>query len=87
LGVEITEKAKSWLAKEGYDPVYGARPLRRALEKYVENPLSIKVLSGEFKEGATVLVDVGEEGLTFKVKGKTAVSGSPKNQPKEKKGG
>jgi hypothetical protein len=53
----------------------------------VENPLSIKVLSGEFKEGATVLVDVGEEGLTFKVKGKTAVSGSPKNQPKEKKDG
>jgi ATP-dependent Clp protease ATP-binding subunit ClpC len=68
LGVEISEKAKSWLAKEGYDPIYGARPLRRALEKYVENPLSIKVLGGEFKEGATILVDVGDEGLTFKTK-------------------
>ena len=68
LGVEITEKAKSWLAKEGYDPVYGARPLRRALEKYVENPLSIKVLGGEFKEGDTIVVDSGDEGLTFTTK-------------------
>ncbi|MCX6003518.1 MAG: AAA family ATPase, partial [Chloroflexi bacterium] len=70
LGVEITEKAKSWLAKEGYDPVYGARPLRRALEKYVENPLSVKVLGGEFKEGDTVVVDTGDAGLTFTAKGK-----------------
>ncbi len=68
LGVEITEKAKSWLAKEGYDPVYGARPLRRALEKYVENPLSIKVLGGEFKEGDMIVVDAGDEGLTFTTK-------------------
>ncbi len=82
LGMEITEKAKSWLAKAGYDPVYGARPLRRALEKYVENPLSIKVLSGEFKEGDTVQVDLAEDELTFKVKGKSAV----RNQSKEKKG-
>ncbi len=82
LNMEITEKAKSWLAKEGYDPVYGARPLRRALEKYVENPLSIKVLSGEFKEGDTVLVDLVEDELTFKLKGKSA----GRNQSKEKKG-
>ena len=68
LSVEITEKAKSWLAKEGYDPVYGARPLRRALEKYVENPLAIKVLGGEFKEGDTIVVDTGDEGLTFTTK-------------------
>jgi ATP-dependent Clp protease ATP-binding subunit ClpC len=65
LSVEITEKAKSWLAKEGYDPVYGARPLRRALEKYVENPLAVKVLGGEFKEGDTIVVDDGDDGLTF----------------------
>ena len=68
LGVELTEKAKSWLAKEGYDPVYGARPLRRVIERYVENPLSSKVLRGELKEGDTVRVDLGEEGLTFKTK-------------------
>ena len=65
LSVEITDKAKSWLAKEGYDPVYGARPLRRALEKYVENPLAIKVLGHEFKEGDTIIIDAGDEGLTF----------------------
>ena len=70
LSVEITEKAKSWLAKEGYDPVYGARPLRRALEKYVENPLAVKVLGGEFKEGDTIVVDAGDEGLTFTKKKK-----------------
>ena len=65
LSVEITDKAKSWLAKEGYDPVYGARPLRRALEKYVENPLAIKVLGHEFKEGDTIIIDAGDDGLTF----------------------
>jgi ATP-dependent Clp protease ATP-binding subunit ClpC len=65
LRMEVTEEAKAWLAKEGYDPVYGARPLRRAIERYVENPLSTKLLSGEFKEGDTIMVDLGEEGLTF----------------------
>ncbi len=65
LAIEITEKAKSWLAREGYDPVFGARPLRRVIERYVENPLSTKLLGGEFKEGDTVKVDLGDEGLTF----------------------
>jgi len=74
LGVELTEEAKSWLAKEGYDPLYGARPLRRAIERYVENPLSNKVLSGEFNEGDTVLVDLGDDGLTFKAKVAKAVA-------------
>jgi ATP-dependent Clp protease ATP-binding subunit ClpC len=71
LLVELSDKAKSWLVKEGYDPVYGARPLRRAIERYVENPLSTKLLSGEFKEGDTVKVDLGEKGLTFTVKART----------------
>ena len=65
LGIEVTEAAKSWLAKEGFDPVYGARPLRRAIERYVENPLSTKLLRGEFKEGDTVVVDLGEGELIF----------------------
>jgi len=68
LGVELTENAKSWLAKEGYDPLYGARPLRRAIERYVENPLSTKLLEGGFKEGDTIVVDLGDEGLTFTTK-------------------
>ena len=68
VGIELTPKAKSWLAKEGYDPVYGARPLRRVIERYVENPLSTKFLRGELKEGDTVRVDLGQDGLTFKAK-------------------
>jgi len=68
LSVELTEKAKSWLAKVGYDPQYGARPLRRAIERYVENPLSSKLLSGEFSPGDVVLVDRKGNGLTFTAK-------------------
>jgi ATP-dependent Clp protease ATP-binding subunit ClpC len=68
LAIEVTEPAKSWLAKEGFDPVYGARPLRRAIERYVENPLSTKLLRGEFKEGDMVLVDLGEGELIFTAK-------------------
>ncbi len=68
LGIELTDKAKSWLAKEGYDPLFGARPLRRVIERHVENPLSTRVLRGEFKEGDTVKVDLGDEGLTFVAK-------------------
>jgi ATP-dependent Clp protease ATP-binding subunit ClpC len=70
LGIELTDKAKSWLAKEGYDPVYGARPLRRVIERQVENPLSSQLLRGELKEGDTVRVDLDKEGkaLTFKTK-------------------
>jgi ATP-dependent Clp protease ATP-binding subunit ClpC len=71
LDIELTDKAKSWLAKEGYDPVYGARPLRRVIERYVENPLSSKLLRKELKEGDTIRVDLGKDGLTFKTKTKT----------------
>jgi ATP-dependent Clp protease ATP-binding subunit ClpC len=70
VGLELTEKAKAWLSKEGYDPVFGARPLRRVIERFVENPLSSKMLRGELKEGDKVKVDLNKEGkeLTFKTK-------------------
>ncbi len=68
LGIELTDKAKSWLVREGYDPAFGARPLRRVIERSVENPLSSKLLRGEFKEGDTVIVDLGDDGLTFTAK-------------------
>ena len=61
ITVELTDAARKWLAKEGYDPAFGARPLRRAIQKHVESPLSIELLSGKFKDGATVEVDVDEE--------------------------
>jgi ATP-dependent Clp protease ATP-binding subunit ClpC len=63
--IELTNKAKDWLAKAGYDPTYGARPLRRVIERFVENALANKLLSGELKEGDTVLVDVSRDKLTF----------------------
>jgi ATP-dependent Clp protease ATP-binding subunit ClpC len=70
LGLELTEKAKTWLAKEGYDPIYGARPLRRVIEKYIENPLSSQLLKGKITEGDVIKVDLNKEGneLTFKTK-------------------
>jgi len=73
LEIELTEGAKSWLVKEGYDPIYGARPLRRAIERYVENPLSTKLLRGEFNQGDRIIVDLGDGGLTFSVGGRANV--------------
>jgi ATP-dependent Clp protease ATP-binding subunit ClpC len=60
LQVELTEKARLWLANEGFDPAFGARPLKRALQKHVESPLSVDLLSGVFSEGDTVIVDLDE---------------------------
>jgi ATP-dependent Clp protease ATP-binding subunit ClpC len=60
LSVELTDAARKWLAREGYDPAFGARPLRRALQKHVESPLSVKLLQGDFAPGDTVIVDVVE---------------------------
>ncbi len=68
LQVELTEAATLWLANEGYDPAFGARPLKRALQKHVESPLSISLLSSEFSQGDTVLVDVEDDEIVFKHK-------------------
>ncbi len=71
LSLNITDKAKKILAKEGFDPVYGARPLKRVIQNEVQNVLAMKLLNGEIKEGDKVTVDVtGPEGrlLDFKVK-------------------
>jgi ATP-dependent Clp protease ATP-binding subunit ClpC len=69
LKVELTEASQEWLASEGFDPAFGARPLKRALQKFVESPLSVKLLAGEFSEGDTIIVDVDdlEENLTFRL--------------------
>jgi ATP-dependent Clp protease ATP-binding subunit ClpC len=61
IQVELTPAARTWLAREGYDPAFGARPLRRAIQKHVESPLSVDLLGGKYKNGATVLVDVDEK--------------------------
>ena len=62
VGLELTDAAKEALVKEGFDPVFGARPLRRTVQRRVENPLSKRILAGEFVEGDTVVVDVSPEG-------------------------
>ena len=61
LKVELTPAAQDWLANVGYDPAFGARPLRRALQKHVESPLSHRLLSGEFANGDVVIVDIDDK--------------------------
>jgi ATP-dependent Clp protease ATP-binding subunit ClpC len=65
LQVILTEAARRWLAEEGYDPSFGARPLKRVLQKQVESPLAVRLLRGEFRAGDVIVVDVGEQGLIF----------------------
>jgi ATP-dependent Clp protease ATP-binding subunit ClpC len=65
IKLEVNEEAKAWLVQKGYDPVYGARPLRRAIQKYVENPISTRILQGEFKEGDTIAISLKEDNLSF----------------------
>jgi ATP-dependent Clp protease ATP-binding subunit ClpC len=66
-GVELslTEVAREWLAEKGYDPQFGARPLRRALQRYIENPLSIQLLSGDLQKGA-IVADIEDDAIVFR---------------------
>jgi ATP-dependent Clp protease ATP-binding subunit ClpB len=65
MALEITEPAKALLAEKGYDPVYGARPLKRTIQRLIQDPLAVKILAGEFKESDTVKVDVEDDELAF----------------------
>jgi ATP-dependent Clp protease ATP-binding subunit ClpB len=65
----VKNKAKELLAERGYDPVYGARPLKRVIQRDIQNPLAMKILAGEFREGETVLIEVSQDGeIVFKKK-------------------
>ncbi len=66
MGLEITEAALDRLGEAGFDPVYGARPLKRAIQQELENPLARRILAGEFGPGDTVTVDAGRDGLDFR---------------------
>ncbi|HEV2693049.1 MAG TPA: ATP-dependent chaperone ClpB [Verrucomicrobiae bacterium] len=68
LTLEVDKAAKVFIAKEGYDPQFGARPLKRAVQELLLNPLSMKLLEGEFKPGDKIKVTAGGDGLAFKVK-------------------
>jgi len=61
IEIEFTDRAKEALAEKGYDPVYGARPLKRTIQRLIENPLATEILQGAFKEGDTVVVDVDKD--------------------------
>jgi ATP-dependent Clp protease ATP-binding subunit ClpB len=65
LGLEISEAFMEYLVSAGFDPVYGARPLKRAIQQELENPLAQRILSGEFEPGQTVLVDLDKEAPVF----------------------
>jgi len=63
--LEVSEAAREYLAEVGYDPDFGARPLKRAIQRELQDPLAMKILSGELHEGETIRVDRAEEGLSF----------------------
>jgi ATP-dependent Clp protease ATP-binding subunit ClpB len=65
IELELGEDARAWLADKGYDPVYGARPLKRAIQRYVQDPLSERILSGEFPDGSHIHVSSGSDRLLF----------------------
>jgi ATP-dependent Clp protease ATP-binding subunit ClpB len=63
ITLELSEKAKAWLANAGYDPVYGARPLKRTIQKSLQDPLARRILEGRIRDGETVRVDARDGGL------------------------
>ncbi|PZO77337.1 MAG: ATP-dependent chaperone ClpB, partial [Sphingomonas hengshuiensis] len=65
--VEMTDAARAWLGRVGYDPVYGARPLKRAVQRYLQDPLADLILRGDVRDGSTVRVDEGDGGLRLSV--------------------
>ena len=76
IGIVLSPAAQDYLADLGYDPVYGARPLKRAIQRMVENPLATKLLEGTFSEGDTIVVDYQDGSLCFNCQNK-----APKQQP------
>jgi len=84
--LELTDEAKEWVFRKEYDPEYGARPLRRAIQRYIENPLSSKIISGEVRDGDRVRVSVENDALSFTVVAGAGDSGEEAGSRKKKKG-
>ena len=61
IRIKVSEEAQKLLAEKGYDPAYGARPLKRTIQKYIQNPLALKILEGQFQEGDVIEIDVDEK--------------------------
>ena len=78
--VELTDAAKDFLSEKGYDPQFGARPLNRAIQKYLEDPVAEEILQGDIKEGDTLLADYDGKSEELKIKVKKS---KPKKEKKE----
>jgi len=72
IELELTDRAADYFAEHGYDPAYGARPLKRLVQHELETALARKILAGEVRNGSRVVVDAGPRGLTFETKGPAA---------------
>src|SRR5207245_7313945 len=77
LGLEVTSAAKQLIVDEGYDPVYGARPLKRAVQRLLQNPLALAALEGQYVEGDRVRVDRSKEGTSLTFSRVTAPTAQP----------
>ncbi|MFQ5834608.1 MAG: ATP-dependent Clp protease ATP-binding subunit ClpC, partial [bacterium] len=73
VNLEVTGEARDFIAGEGYDPDFGARPLRRAIQRLIENPLSEEILQGRFKTGDTIVVGIKKGKITFDKKEKNKI--------------
>ena len=67
IGLQVSPAAKDILARDGYDPQFGARPLKRLIQKKIQDPMALKLLKGEVRDGQTIMVEGGKEGLVISV--------------------
>lgn len=65
IALSLDAKAQNWLAEKGWDPAYGARPLKRVIQRHVQDPLAEMLLAGDVRDGSTVQISAGKDGLTF----------------------
>ena len=79
MGIELTKAAKDLLAKKGYDPLLGARPLRRTIQRDIEDPISERILFGELSDGEIILVDAKDDEFTFVGNAKANTPDSPED--------
>lgn len=81
LTLHPTEAAKVWLAKNSYDPLYGARPLKRLIQREIENPLSLQILEGKFQDGDSIKIDVNDDELSFEKMPQEAPEAEAEKEP------
>jgi ATP-dependent Clp protease ATP-binding subunit ClpA len=66
IQLRLTEAAQGWFAEKGYDPIYGARPLKRLIQRQIENELAMRVLQGDFSEGSDIVIDIEDDKPSFR---------------------